>query len=421
MTFTSVPGSTSWRMLSPGGAPLPLSAIARGVLRFRDGVALIDAFRDVLSSRFGSRYVFFTGSGRAALSFLFTAFRKLAPERNEVLIPAYASFTVPSAVVHAGCRISLYDVDSKTLAPCYESLDNALSERTLAVVACHQFGFPFATERMASMCRQAGAFFVDDAAQAMGGMVGKQLAGTMGDAGIFSLSRGKPMTTIEGGVVLCNEPAIAESLRSILPQAGCAGLPLLQLIKAAGLSVLRNPWLYRLPASVPWLRLGASIFDPDFEEGCFSAFQASLGIQALAFLDRVNWERNRKADIYCRALQGQPGLALVPAQADSRPVCLRFPILSEILRKNFSEIPAVRSRVIALGISRGFPLSLDAIPALRRHIASSSESGYSGAHYLAENLFTLPTHEYVRETDCNRVADCVTELVSTGAAKEKAV
>lgn len=421
MTSVHISGTTGWRMLPPGGAPLPLSAIAKGLLRSREGSALLDAFRDALASRFNSRHVFFAGSGRAGLSSLFAALRRLSPERNEVLIPAYVSFSVPSAVVHAGCRVSLYDIDPLTLTPRYESLDDVLSERTLAVVACHQFGLPFALEQMASMCRQAGAFFVDDAAQAMGGMVGKRYVGTLGDAGIFSLSRGKPMTAIEGGIVLCNEQGIAESMRSVLPKADSINLSLPQLAKALALSLLRNPSLYRVPASLPWLQLGASIFEPDFDEGHFSSFQASLGLQALESLERVNGERSRKADMYRKALQGRTGITLIPAEPDSKPVCLRFPIVSESLGTSFGRMPTLRRRLATLGISKGFPLSLDAIPALQGHIASLHGSGYPGARYLADNLFTLPTHEYVREADCGRVAACIAEAASSGAVEEKAV
>jgi dTDP-4-amino-4,6-dideoxygalactose transaminase len=161
-----------------------------------------EELRHAIQDKFGARHVFFATSGRAGLSAGLTALRRLNPERDEVLLPAYTSFSVPSAVVNAGLKVSLYDLNPETLAPDMASLERAMSPRTLCVVACHLFGYPVDLEPLRELCRVSGAALFDDAAQAMGASIDGKLVGTMGDVGLFSLSRGKNMTAVDGGIVL---------------------------------------------------------------------------------------------------------------------------------------------------------------------------------------------------------------------------
>ena len=47
----------------------------------------------------------------------------------------------------------------------------------------------------------------------MGGRVGGRFAGTFGDAGLFSLDKGKNITTIEGGIIVTRHHEMADALR----------------------------------------------------------------------------------------------------------------------------------------------------------------------------------------------------------------
>jgi perosamine synthetase len=74
-----------------------------------------------------------------------------------VLLPAFTSFSVPSAVVNAGLKVSLYDLHPRTLAPDPVSLEKAMNHKTLCVVACHLFGYPLDLGPLRELCRAHGA------------------------------------------------------------------------------------------------------------------------------------------------------------------------------------------------------------------------------------------------------------------------
>lgn len=397
---------SAWRALPPAGAPLYPAGIFQAFAAQKTGEKALEELTQAVRRIFAVPHVFLHGSGREALATLFTALRTLGPERDLVLLPAYCSFSLPSAVVKAGCRVGLYDVNPDTLTPRLGSIRAALGPRTLAVVACHQFGFPFDLAPLEELCRAGGAALVDDAAQALGAEAGGRLAGAMGDAGIFSLSRGKNITAVAGGISLTRSPALAKAIAA----ATARGLPhnpeqhnpltlIPLLVQTLALWALRHPALYRIPASMPWLQLGASVYDPHFPRARFSPFQAGLALFSLERLQAVTAARTQRAAFYQERLQGQSAVRPILPQAGAVPAYLRFPLLPGVGAPEGWARKAIRR---SLGISAGFPLALHEIQALAPHLDTNG-GPYPGALFLARNLITLPTHEHVRPEDCHAV------------------
>lgn len=407
-------GFPSWRMLPPAGAPLTAGILFSALTALAAGKPVEETLRADLAELSGARHVRLADTGRAALSLALLALSRMRPQRDEVLVPAYVSFSVPSAAVNAGLKVRLYDVRPDDLTPEYQTLRAAVSERTLAVVVCHQFGLPFDPAPAVSACRNSGAALIDDAAQAMGGMAGGTLAGRFGHAGLFSLGRGKPLTAVDGGILLTDDDAIAREFDAA--QAETPGRPgnAAGIVKAAALLVLRRPAWYRLPASLPWLNIGASVFDPSFRRAPISRFRLGLASFALPLLEGANTARRRVAETYRREFAESPHIRPIPVQPDSTPVYLRFPIMPapgaegrlQALVRAQNGLPA-RKR----GIVRGFPLPLDAVPALRPHLAEPGGT-FPGARFLAENLVTLPTHDQIGERE---IASVVRFLAGDGS------
>ena len=139
---------------------------------------------------FNVKHVFLVSSGKAALTVILNALKSLSPERDEVLIPAYTCFSVPSAIKKAGLKVALCDIDTKTFDFQQGLLKKAINKKTLCVMPNHLLA-SLGCERN-NRCLQGKRYFVlEDAAQAMGGEVNRDKIGTIGDAGFFSLGRGK--------------------------------------------------------------------------------------------------------------------------------------------------------------------------------------------------------------------------------------
>lgn len=190
----SVDRRLKWfRALPPVGASIPPSSILGGLWDSIRGKA--DCGHDTLPHRLtemtGLQHWVFTNSGRAALSSVLMALHARRPECDEVIIPAYTSYSVPAAVVRAGLKIRLCDVETDTLGLDPRILLQSITSRTLCIVAHHLYGLPCRMAAVSEIARTRGLSLIEDAAQGMGITCEDQAGGTRGDAGIFSLSRGK--------------------------------------------------------------------------------------------------------------------------------------------------------------------------------------------------------------------------------------
>jgi len=384
-----------FRTLPPSAAPLRARDIAAGLC---SAAGLRRAGRDAVREvrrKFGVRHAFLASTGRAGLSAALQAMRSLAPGRDQVLIPAYTSFSVPSAVVNAGLRVALYDLDPDTLAPEPGSLEEAVSSETLCVVGCHLFGYPLDPAPLRALCRRHGAFFLDDAAQAMGARMDGKLAGTMGDIGLFSLSRGKNVSAVDGGIVVTERDDLAEILKVVLPESGKGGALAASrdAALALALAVLVHPGAYWVPASLPFLNIGASVFDPVFTVEGLTSFRAGVASSVLESLECLNEGRGRVAASLLAGLRDVPGVGIVRPLPGAEPVFLRLPVLPSGDGWPEREPP----QCPALGVVRSYPLPVHEIPGLGGHLAARGE--YPGAGRLASSLLTLPTHGYVRKVD----------------------
>ena len=154
---------------------------------------------------------FFVSSGKAALTLILNALKTLN-QRQEALIPAYTCFSVPSAIVKAGLKVSLCDIDSQTFDFDYKLLEKAINKNTLCVIPNHLFGIPADMDKINSICKDKDIFVIEDAAQAMGGSYKGSKLGTIGDVGFFSLGRGKNITCGSGGIIVTNSDTIAHAI-----------------------------------------------------------------------------------------------------------------------------------------------------------------------------------------------------------------
>jgi dTDP-4-amino-4,6-dideoxygalactose transaminase len=95
------------------------------------------------------------------------------------------------------------------------SVEKRITERTKAIIVVDLFGHPYDWERINAIARKHNLIVIEDCAQAPGARSGDQMAGTLGDIGIYSLNYHKHIHTGEGGVVVTNDDDLADRVRLI--------------------------------------------------------------------------------------------------------------------------------------------------------------------------------------------------------------
>lgn len=394
---------TPRRMLPPVGYQLPAARVLSAAL----GPALgrRDAFERSVESVLGTPCAVAVSSGKAALTLILRALASRST-RRKVVIPAYTCFSVPSAVVKAGLEVVPCDVAPGGLDYDYDRLQSTLGDDVLCVVSVHLFGVPADTPRVVEACRPYGIAVVEDAAQAMGATVAGAPAGTTGDAGVLSLGRGKNVTCGSGGVALARGADLADRLRA--QASGLAEPTWADDLMSAGmllaLTVFLRPSLYWVPAGLPFLKLGETVFHEDFPVRRLSHTQAKLMATWPSDLAGLMAIRRDHVRFYASHVDG-----LRPGHADD--AYLRYPVL---LPDDGSKARLL-DRAGDLGVSAMYPASVCAIPQLA---PSLGRLAVPNADRLARTLVTLPTHPLVTATDRERIVALVNQ--SSGAAVDHA-
>ena len=129
-----------------------------------------------------------------------------------MIIPAYSSFCLASAVARSGLSVKLCDIDPQTLDFDLVKLQSQITENTLAVIPVHNYGLVCNMKEIMKLAKEKGAYVVEDAAQAAGALFENRKVGTTGDIGILSLGRGKNVCALGGGVVLTDKDELASSI-----------------------------------------------------------------------------------------------------------------------------------------------------------------------------------------------------------------
>ncbi len=399
------------RHLAPAGAPIRAGDLVRWAALDLPGRNVARDLRERVCERFEVRHAFLFATGRAALTVLLRAFRRLAGnERDEVILPSYTCYSVAASVVKAGLRPRLVDISPESLDYEPTVLSRTDFSGVLAVVATNLYGLPNDLEALTRLARDRGVFLIDDAAQAMGASLAGRWCGTWGDAGLYSFDKGKNVSAIDGGVVVTNSDAVAsavqEEIRGLTTaplQASATGV-----IKALAYWLLLRPSAYWIPNRAPGLGLGRTVFTTDFPLEAPPRALSALASTVLRRLEYVNLRRTQNATQLMAALRGVAGITLVTPAPTSDPVYLRLPIIVD----DASARDVLMARLVNAGIgaTASYPRALIDVPEIR-HFLGSSSADTPGGRFVADRILTLPTHPFVDEADIGRMSTIVRRVL----------
>lgn len=134
---------------------------------------------------------------------------------TEVITSSLTFASTVTAIIHAGAKPILADIENETFGPDPEHVESLITKRTRAVLPVHFGGQACRIEEIVDLARKRGLAVVEDAAHAFGAAVGKRRVGGFGDATAFSFYATKNLTTGEGGAITTDSDEIAERLRSL--------------------------------------------------------------------------------------------------------------------------------------------------------------------------------------------------------------
>lgn len=152
--------------------------------------------------------------------------RALNPEvGDEIIVPAYTYVASATAVLQNNCVPVFVDVEPDTYNMDAERLDEAVTDRTRAIMVVHFGGQPADMDRILEKAARYNLPVIEDAAHAHGCEWRGKKAGSLGLFSSFSFQASKNMTAGEGGVLCTNDADLAAEFDSLMWAGRKVGRP----------------------------------------------------------------------------------------------------------------------------------------------------------------------------------------------------
>ncbi|MEO9237003.1 MAG: aminotransferase class I/II-fold pyridoxal phosphate-dependent enzyme [Jatrophihabitantaceae bacterium] len=162
-------------------------------------------FEQELCEYFGSKHALSVASGTAALALAIMAAG--IPAGSLIACPGFTFVATPSAIVLAGCRPYLVEVD-ENLHMDLADLRHRWNPEIKAIMVVHMRGFASDLDALTDFAAEMGVPLFEDAVPALGAELNGRKLGTFGLAGGFSTQSDKSLNSGEGGFLLTDDSTL---------------------------------------------------------------------------------------------------------------------------------------------------------------------------------------------------------------------
>jgi len=186
---------------------------------------------------------------------------------DEVIVPAWTFMATAIVALQVGAVPVFVDVDPNSMCIDPDRIEEAITERTRAIIPVHFGGHPCDMDRIMEIARRHELIVVEDAAQSHGAIWKGKKMGTFGDSGSYSFQQAKNLQCGEGGSLITDDEELADRVHFSLSKFG------------RGIGKMYKPYThYELAGNA-----------------CMTEFQAALLLAGLTRLEEQTERRAQRA------------------------------------------------------------------------------------------------------------------------------
>ncbi len=237
----------------------------------------VEALENAVAEYLHAKYVIAVSNGTASLHLALVALG--IGSGDEVIVPAFSFVATANVVEIVGARCVFVDIDLDTFNIDVSLVEEAITERTKAIMPVHEFGLACDISELMEIARKHGLPVIEDAACALGATKNGKFVGTFGDVGSFSLHPRKATTSGEGGLLVTDDEELAKQFR-----------------------ILRNHGIESHDGQTQFTAAGFNYRMTDF--------QAALVRGQFARIESIIERRNNLAELYERGLSATKSIHL---------------------------------------------------------------------------------------------------------------
>lgn len=247
-------------------------------------------FENKFANYVGAKYAVSVNSATAGLHLAVMA---LIQPGDEVITTAMTFASTVNAIIFAGGKPVLVDIDQHTFNIDVKAIEKAITPKTKAIIPVHFAGRPCDMDALEALAKKYNLGIIEDAAHALGAQYkGKKIGTGRGKnhIAVFSFHPTKNITTGEGGMV-CTDDEDAAEIMSMQRQNGMS----------------KGAWnRYQANGKAHY-----DIFKPGLKYQMLD-IQAAIGRDQLMYLEEFNNRRREIVARYQKELANVKGLILPP-------------------------------------------------------------------------------------------------------------
>lgn len=345
----------------------------------------VKAFQQELEEYLGVKHVIPCANGTDALQICMMGLG-LKPG-DEVITADFTFAATVEVIALLGLTPVLVDVDPHTFNIDPQAVENAITDKTKAIVPVHLFGQCADMDRLMQLAEQHGLFVIEDNAQAIGATYtsadgSKKKAGTLGHVASTSFFPSKNLGCYgDGGAIFTNDDDLAHTLRGIV-----------------------NHGMYK--------RYHHDVVGVNSR---LDSLQAAVLRAKLPLLDQYNSKRRTAARRYNELLAGHADILLPTTVMGCEGVCSSCDChvfhqytLKIKNGKRDGLVEHLQSKSIPCGVY--YPIPLHRQKAYRD--ARYKEEHFQMTNQLSEEVISLPMHTELSDDQQYFIADAVLEYVN---------
>ena len=198
--------------------------------------ANVQAFEKDFAQYVGSNHCVMVNSGSSAIllmvaALFYTKNSKLKLQRGEeVIVPAVSWSTTYFPLYQYGLKIKFVDIDLYTLNYDLDQLEQAVTDKTRAIMAVNLLGNPNDFGRIQQIIGERNIVLMEDNCESLGAKFQGKYAGTFGVMGGYSSFFSHHISTMEGGMIATDDEELYQILLSLRAHGWTRNLPKQNLV-----------------------------------------------------------------------------------------------------------------------------------------------------------------------------------------------
>ena len=180
-----------------------------------------DKFEKKLADYLGVKYLLTTNSGSSANLLAFSALcspqlgERMINPGDEVITVAAGFPTTINPIIINNCIPVFVDIDKQTHNIDPSKIEEAITNKTKAIMLAHSLGNPFDLDAVMTICKKYNLWLIEDNCDALGSKYNNQFTGTFGHVGTLSFYPAHHITMGEGGAVFTQDAELKKIIESI--------------------------------------------------------------------------------------------------------------------------------------------------------------------------------------------------------------